>query len=339
MTTERPSKSRKRRGHGDGGIRKRPDGRWEATIDLGFADGKRKRKSLYGSTRREVAQKLDRAKQSVEQGLNLTAKRQTVGGWLDYWIEEIIKPEREATTYAAYETFSRLHIKPYLGQIALDKLQPEELERWLRELDRRGVGVRTRQCCLSRLRTALTLAMRRGYVVRNVAELVDPPASIRKKHQAPRMDDLKRLLDATREDRLHAMILVALGLGLRRGEVLGLKWEDIDLVGRTLTVRRHVVRTKQTGRAVLEGAKTDAGERTVMLPQLLVRALKRHKDGQLQDQQLAGGRWLGPDYLSGESGGFVFTSTIGTGIEPRRVNVYFSRRASERGSQRIRSTG
>lgn len=62
-------------------------------------------------------------------------------------------------------------IKPYLEQIALDKLQPEELERWLRELDRRGVGVRTRQC-LSRLRTALTLAMRRGYVVRNVAELV-----------------------------------------------------------------------------------------------------------------------------------------------------------------------
>lgn len=159
---------------------------------------------------------------------NLTAKRQTVGGWLDYGIEEIIKPEREATTYAAYETFSRLHIKPYLGQIALDKLQPEELERWLRELDRRGVGVRTRQCCLSRLRTALTLALRRGYVVRNVAELVDPPASIRKKHQAPKMDDLKRLLDATREDRLHAMILVALGLGLRRGEVLGLKWEDID---------------------------------------------------------------------------------------------------------------
>lgn len=86
-------------------------------------------------------------------------------------------------------------------------------------------------------------------------------------------------------------------------------------------VRRHVVRTKQTGqsgRAVLDGAKTDAGERTVMLPQLLVRALQRHKEGQLQDQRLAGGRWVGPDYLGGETDGFVFTSTIGTRFEPRR---------------------
>lgn len=94
---------------------------------------------------------------------------------------------------------------------------------------------------------------------------------------------------------------------------------------RTLTVRRHVVRTKQTGRAVLEGAKTDAGERTVTLPQLLVTALQRHKEGQVQDHQwLAGARWVGPDYLGGETNGFVFTSTVGTGIEPRRVNVYFS---------------
>jgi len=112
---DRASNARGRRGHGDGGIRRRQDGRWEATVDLGFANGKRKRKYLYGSTRREVVSKLDKAKQSVQQGLNLVAKRQTVGSWLDYWIEEIIKPEREATTYAAYETFSRLLIKPYLG--------------------------------------------------------------------------------------------------------------------------------------------------------------------------------------------------------------------------------
>src|SRR5258708_1281699 len=156
MSSVSSSIPRRRRGHGDGGVRQRPDGRWEATIDLGFQDDKRKRKYLYGPTRREVAQNLDKAKRSTQQGINVAAKRQTVGGWLNYWIEEIIKPEREATTYAAYETFARLHMKPYLGQIALDRLQPEELERWLRELDRRGVGVRTRQCCLSRLRTALT---------------------------------------------------------------------------------------------------------------------------------------------------------------------------------------
>jgi hypothetical protein len=89
-------------------------------------------------------------------------------------------------------------------------------------------------------------------------------------------------------------ILVALGLGLRRGEVLGLTWEDIDLDARVLTVRRHVVRTKQAGRAIREGAKTHAGERAIVLPQVIVQALRRHQARQFQDRLLAGARWKGP---------------------------------------------
>jgi integrase len=127
------------------------------------------------------------------------------------------------------------------------------------------------------------------------------------------------------------MILVALGLGLRRGEVLGLKWEDIDLEARTLTVRRHVVRTKQAGRAIREGAKTRAGERTIVLPQLLVQALRRHQARQFEDRLLAGARWLGPSYVDRKPTGYVFTSTVGTVMEPRRVNAYFSRACERAG--------
>src|SRR5690242_17890002 len=108
-------------------------------------------------------------------------------------------------------------------------------------------GLRTRQFALARLRTALNVALNQGHVLSNVAELVDMPRSARRKIAAPTLDDVHRLLDAIKGDRLEAIVTVALAVGLRRGEILGLQWKDIDLERRTLTVRARISRVQKIG--------------------------------------------------------------------------------------------
>jgi integrase len=194
------------------------------------------RKYLYSKERAVVSRRLTQAMNNLNMGLPATHKRLTVGAWLDYWLENIVRREREPTTYDAYEVSVRCHIKPVLGTKILRKLQVEDVERWLRELARLGRGVRTRQFALTRLRTALKLALRRGHVARNVAELTDMPASAQRKLAPPTTDELRRLLDVIRGDRLEALVILALATGLRRGELLGLRWEDVDLEQRRLRV-------------------------------------------------------------------------------------------------------
>src|SRR4029079_4514019 len=118
---------------------------------------------------------------------------------------------------------------------------------------------RTRQFALARLRTALHLALKRGYLLRNPAQLVDMPRSIRRKITAPTPEEVRRLLDAVRGHRHEAIVTVALAIGLRRGEILALRWEDIDFEHRTLTVRNRVHRIQKLGLVVRAGAKTKAG--------------------------------------------------------------------------------
>ena len=220
-----------KRGNGEEGIyQRKSDGLWCASVSL---DGGR-RKVIYGKTRKEVATKLNSALQRKQHGIRFGPEMLTVGAWLDHWLEQVVKTEREPTTYEGYEISVRCHIKPGLGRMKLVKLQPEDVQRWLGDMETQKRGLRTRQFALSRLRTALNLALKHGHILRNVAELVDMPRSVRKKITAPTSQDVRRLLDAIKGERLEAIVTVALALGLRRGEILGLRWEDIDLEKRTL---------------------------------------------------------------------------------------------------------
>jgi integrase len=311
----------KSRGNGDGSIYQRANGMWCAAIK----DENGQRKYLYSKKREIVSRRLTQAMNNLQVGLPATHKRLTVGAWLDYWLENIVRREREPTTYDGYEVSVRCHIKPFLGTKILHKLQVEDVERWLRELARRGRGVRTRQFALTRLRTALKLALKRGHVARNVAELTDMPASTKRKLAPPTTDELRRLLDVIRGDRLEALVILALATGLRRGELLGLCWENVDLEEGRLTVHARVNRTRQAGLVVRVGAKTQAGQRSMVLADIAIRALRAQRQRQLDSRTLAGARWKGPEYPDGKACGPVFTSTVGTILEPRNVYRYFDR--------------
>lgn len=133
-----------RRGHGEGSISKREDGRWTARVDLGYVDGKckRKRKQIYGKTRKDVAEQLKGLLHDQQQGLPIAVQRQTVAQFMDRWLTETIEPSRRPNTTVAYRNVVRLHIKPQLGHIQLAKLTPQDVERLMNRVREKGLSAR-----------------------------------------------------------------------------------------------------------------------------------------------------------------------------------------------------
>lgn len=295
-----------RRGHGEGTIYQREDGQWTAILSLGYVDGKRKRKQFYGRTRREVAEKLTKAQHDVQLGLLLVTERQTVEQFLTRWLEDSVKPTVRPKTYHSYAQMTRLHIIPSLGRVDLTKLTPQQVQAWLNRKMSTGLAPRTVSYMRSILRQALEQACRWGLVARNVAKLVDPPTVPQQEMKFLTPPQARQLMAAARETRFEALIDIAL-LGLRQGEILGLRWRDVDLEGGTLQVRHQLQRIE--GQYRLLEPKSQKGRRTVSLPLFAITGLRAHRTRQLQDRLLAGADWRGEDW------DLVFCTTRGTPIE------------------------
>ncbi len=186
----------KRRGHGDGGITQRKDGRWEARIDLGYQDGKRQRKVYYGKTRREVVDQLKSGPHTRQQGLPVSVERQTVGEFLSKWLEDSARPRVRPKAYDSYAQLVRLYIRPELGHIQLGKLSPQEIQQLLNKLLKRGLSPRTVRYCHAILKMALGRAYKWSLVPRNVAQLVDSPRS--RRYEMRSLSPRKRALSSTR---------------------------------------------------------------------------------------------------------------------------------------------
>ncbi len=293
------------RGNGEGSIYQRSDGKWCASVTL---DGG-KRKVLYGKTRQEVAKKLNQALQAREQGLPVLSERQTVASFLERWLEDCVKPSARPRTYDSYAQLVRLHIAPGLGKHQLSKLTPPEVRSFLNQKAASGLAPRTIQYLRAVVRRALGQALKDGLVHRNVAALVDSPRVERHEIEPLSPDQARAFLAAAKGNRLEALYTVAVALGLRQGEALGLRWEDIDLDGRTLTVRKQLQRIN--GKLVLTEPKTTRSRRSIALPAFAVDTLRQHHIRQLEERLVAGSRW--------QEHGLVFPSTIGTPLEPRNL--------------------
>jgi integrase len=307
---------RRKRGQGEGAIYQRQDGLWVAAVNLGWQNGKRKRKYLYGKTRAEVAGKLNLELSRQQQGLPVITDHQTVGAFLDDWLENEVKPTKEPRTYESYESTVRRHIAPDLGKIRLDRLSPKDVQALLRRKEHAGLSPRLVSYVRTVLRIALNKALKWELVARNVAALVDVPQVERQEIRPWTREEAQRFLAVAEQDRLGALFSVALALGLRKAEALGLRWQDVDLDEGTLRVRYQLQRIKGQG-LVLKQPKTARSRRTMALPAPIIATLRTHKVKQLEERLLASGRW--------HDTGHVFTTTIGTPIEPTNVNKHFSR--------------
>lgn len=239
----------RRRGKGEGGISQRPDGRWVARVELGWRDGKRRRKAIYGKTRREVAGKLTNTLQDVQRGAVLPDERQTVAQFLSRWLDHK-RGRLRPRAWLTYEQAVRLHLIPGIGQASLGRLTPAQLEAWFeRHQTDDGASARNIRYARSVLRAALGQARKWRLVGDNVAALVDPPRHRAKEIQPLTPPQARTLLGHVKDHRLGALVSVGTAVGLRLGEVLGLRWQDVDLDVGMLSVRQALERSGGDGAA------------------------------------------------------------------------------------------
>lgn len=215
-----------------------------ARLDLGWRDGRRRRKTVYGRTRREVADKLTALLNRAKAEDVPTDERQTVRQFTRRWLVDVAKPRVRPRTWVTYEAAVTHHIDPLLGSKQIAKLAPRHVQEWLGSLEARGVSASRRRYARVVLRAALSTAIRWRLVSVNAAALVDPPRAVRREIRPLHPDQAKRLLKAA-EGRhpLQAFVTVALSCGLRVGEALGLRWADVDLEAGTLAVRQAIQRS------------------------------------------------------------------------------------------------
>ena len=304
----------KKRGNGEGSIYRRSDGRWAGVLDLGYVAGKRCRKSYYGRTRTEVAERLAAALRSNTDGVPVPGERQTVGQFLTHWLGERAMTGLRESTHRGYEAKIRVHILPSLSRTPLAKLTVQAVQTFLSDKLRSGLSPRTVLHLRAILRAALNDAVKWGLVTRNVAALADGPRAIHDEIDPFTPDEARRLLLAIRGDRLEALYTIALAVGLRQGEALGLKWGDIDLESGTVVVRNALDRHK--GEFRLVEPKTKKSRRTLALPAIAITALKARRAAQAEERLAVGLDWQG-------SWDLVFTTPFGAPLHGSNVTRAF----------------
>lgn len=241
---------RGRRSGGEGSVYQRAsDGLWVGMLDLGIVQGKRRRKTVYGQTEREVLQKLAVLRATRDRGLNLLTPSRTVGQWLDEWLAEVKAFDgTRPATLTLYRGLAGRYVKPVLGNVRLDKLTPAHVQRLIAETREtqtsrnRPPSPATLRHVYKLIRNALGDAYRMELVTRNVATQVKAPPLARARRPDLSVEDAKRVLEVVHGERLEAFYVLALTTGLRRGELLALRWEDIDLESRQLRVSRALQR-------------------------------------------------------------------------------------------------
>jgi integrase len=309
----------KRRGNGEGTITRRKDGRWMGRYTVHTADGSKQR-AVYGKTRAEVAEKLTRAMADRNGGFTYDGGSLTVGEYLGRWLTDSVNDSVRRKTYERYESIVRIHLRPFIGRIKLKSLTPAHVRSLYREKLDSGLAPRTVLHIHRTLSKALKQAADDGLIPRNPAGPVKPPQPRREEIRPLSRDQVRTFLNTVSGDRLEALYVLAVTAGLRQGELLGLKWEDVDLEARTLQVRRTLSETR--GRRSFEPPKSGRG-RSLRLSSRAVNALRAHRKAQLKERMTKAGLW--------EDHGLVFASEVGTTMSGRNLYRAFKIRLKRAG--------
>ena len=264
-----------------------------------------KRRYISGKTREEVRQKLARAIADRDGGLVFDVDRQTVGEYLERWFETSVRGSVRESTYESYRRQVSRYVVPAIGGVKLKSLSAIHVQGMYRSMLDRGLSARTVQYTHAVLHRALKQAMRWGLVLRNVCEDVDRPQLKRDEIQPLDREQTRRLLQAAKDDRLYALYVVAVTAGLRPGEILALRWSDVDLEAGTLRINRALSNSE------FAAPKTSRSRRKIELSNTARVALRAHRKRQLEERMKKAGLW--------KDHGLVFPSTVGTLLSHRNV--------------------
>jgi integrase len=349
MTTPRDtSPSRRVRANGDGTVYQRKDGRWEAAGYVLAPGNTRKRIRVYDSTRKDALAKLTEKIAVSIRGVPVVTAQGSLAAFLAYWLANVAVHQLRETTHTRYTAVVDQYLIPGLGRKKLAKLTAKDVRTWLNGLrtvcqccargidagrDPRAQASRRPRCCAigqccrrrlspltlayihSVLKSALEHAVREEEIPRNVARNVRTGTPRPRRFNPLTTDEARQFLAATQTHRLAALFELALRTGLRKGELLGLRWEDLDLDSGTASIRRTLQRTTSQGLTGLP-TKTISSERRIALPASCVTSLRAHRDRQAGERDRAGSAW--------QASGYVFTRLDGHPIEPGTLTRHFN---------------
>ncbi|HHV62395.1 MAG TPA: site-specific integrase [Firmicutes bacterium] len=323
-----------------GSIRKRGENSWEIQITLGKDPVTGKKKRIYETvhgTRKDAQKALRNLLHSIDEGTFVEPSKMTVRQFLEQWLTTH-KPNVAPTTWTWYQLVCQKHIIPHLGDIPLQKLTPLAIQEFYIQkletgrLDGKGKTLSSNSVKhIHRiLHKALETAVKLQIINRNPCDSVEPPKVVKKEARYWTPEEAAKFLEAIKDDRLYALFYLALGTGLRRGELLGLRWEDIDLAKGCLTVRQELVRAQRG--TLFKEPKTESSKATIALSRSVIDVLKQHKVRQAKERLMMGDQY--------HDNGLVFTKFDGSPLEPTCISGrYFRKLIKKAGVRQINFHG
>ena len=294
-----------KRGNGEGSIyRRKSDGYWVGSLSL--PDGTRK--VFYGKKQSEVIAKLDEAANDLRHGMLAVGPNVTLQEYLENWLEHVHKPLVRLSTYLNYRKLLKNYIVPGLGKVKMHRLTPQQVQAFYSKKISDGLSPKTVNNIHGVLHKALDNAVKWNILPRNVCDAVTPPRIPRKEKNVLTKEQAQLLLQEVKAHRLEALLALAITTGMREGELLALRWQDISFEDRSLQVKRAVSYLKEYGYVESE-PKTAKSRRTIKLPVFVIEILKRHRAQQEERQREAGSVWMSKDLVFTNAQGYYFSSS------------------------------
>lgn len=275
----------KKRGHNEGSIVKRKDGRWQGSVTVGRNDdGSQRRQYVYAKTRSEVAEKINSLINSINTGTFIDKKKNpTVEEWLKFWLITYKKNSIKEKTYDQYEGVIRVHLIPEFGHLKLIDLDESSLQAFYNRLFVEGLSARTIHIINTVLSSALKKAIKSRLLLFNICDVVELPKQVKKERRVLSADEQKRLIKELQKDEQGIMYIFALFTGLRRGEVLALRWSDIDIESGIIKVTKTLSRVKtyvdsgDKTKLIISEPKTEKSKRIIPIVDSLIPLLENQK--------------------------------------------------------------
>ncbi|GHO59168.1 site-specific integrase [Ktedonobacter robiniae] len=317
------AKMTKRRDYGEGSVYRRSDGRYAATVRING-----KRITRYAKDEKAANALRKQLLKEAEQGLNLQAPKYTVKEYLEYWLE-VHRPTIRATTYVSY-SFRILQLGEVFGRTKLRDLKADKIQLSYGKMLEAGVAASTIRLNHRILKKALRDAVSWGYLIANPALGVTPPKEGKREYPILTLDESAKLLAVAEGHYIRPLLALTLATGMRKGEILGLRWSAIDFEAQTLyvNVSASYIKVNGIGLVVENEPKTASGRRTISLPDFVIEELRRHKIQQAEVRKKAGLSWVDK--------GLVFTNVNGNYISASTVKDCLSHFLEKAGLPRMR---